>query len=90
MFLAAVQPMKVELKMSPYFEDPWSSGLWKPGPFPGSRESLTDQGWPNRIFLILSDTVVSKKLIVLKNWILIDKKLNHKIVWILIVMQNLW
>ena len=39
LFLAAVQPMKVELKMSPYFEDPWSSGLWKPHLFAGPRES---------------------------------------------------
>ena len=91
LLLMVAWPMNMEWKWGHILGCyPLSSGLCKPGPFPGSGESLTDQGWPNRTFLILSDTVVSKKLIVLKNWILIDKKLNHKIVWILIVMQNLW
>lgn len=89
MLLMAAWPMNAEWKMRPYF-GVLSLVFRKLGPFPGSRESLTDQGWPNRIFLIFSDTVVSKKLIILKKWILIDKKLNHKKVWIFIVMQNLW
>lgn len=76
--------------MRPYFEVyPLSLGSGNLVPFTVP-ESLTDQGWPNRIFLIFSDTVISKKLIVLKKWILIDKKLNHKKVWIFIVMKNLW
>lgn len=67
-----------------------SSGSSQGNSYFWTRNHLDQRLQPNRIFLIFSDTVISKKLIVLKKWILIDKKLNHKKVWIFIVMQNLW
>ena len=75
----AAWPINVEWKMRTYFGvlsvvfgalETWSLS-WVQG-------STYRPGLAKQASSYLSDTLVSKKLMVLKNWILIDRKSNHK------------
>lgn len=78
LLLMAAWPMNVEWKMMSYLGViPVFCGSGNLVPFLGPGNHLQTRAGQTESF-IFSDTVISKKLIVLKKWILIDKKLNHK------------